>query len=269
MVEDDFIFIFPFQVSEEHSSSSPPHNGWQHELDLSPSKKTMLCSIPSPHFVFRMAGCFPDECIFAFARMSARIIEGEYRDVAWERLVEDIDGFLCLYHHLFGIPPSVITPYLIIPLHMIHLFVTMYRVQPHIPVSCLCANGRKMDRDLCSRHLLRIIPLLLFRVGDNEGELAAIGLGIRLNAPSFLFEFMAVLRLFFMVNAVKVLADLDTMQPAMRCAQKLRHHNALALRLGLRPLRPGFLPAKRRAVGCIEGAFIVDDQAAASGPVMF
>jgi hypothetical protein len=54
----------------------------------------MLCSIPSPHFVFRMGDCIPgpswpkihsidNECIFAFVRMSARIIEGEYCDVAW------------------------------------------------------------------------------------------------------------------------------------------------------------------------------------------
>jgi hypothetical protein len=47
-----------------------------------------------------------------------------------------------------------------------------------------------------------------FRVADNEGELAAVGLGFRLNALSFFFfEFTAILRLLFVVNAVKVLAD--------------------------------------------------------------
>jgi hypothetical protein len=49
---------------------------------------------------------------------------------------------------------------------------------------------------------------LFFRVADNEGELAAVGLGFRLNALSFFFfEFTAILRLLFVVNAVKVLAD--------------------------------------------------------------
>jgi hypothetical protein len=57
---------------------------------------------------------------------------------------------------------------------------------------------------LCSRHLLWIIQLPC----SFKGELAAVGLGFRLNELSFFFfEFTAVHRPIFVVNAVKVLTD--------------------------------------------------------------
>ena len=48
---------------------------------------------------------------------------------------------------------------------------------------------------------------LLFRVADNEGEPTSVGLGFRLNALSFFFFEFMVLRLIFMANTAKVLAD--------------------------------------------------------------
>ncbi|KAN0072620.1 hypothetical protein V8E54_009549 [Elaphomyces granulatus] len=198
---------------------------------------------PISYFAWETAS----QCIFAFVRMSARIIEGEYCDVAW--------GPEGRRQRTEATKPE-------------------REEQQRRRAAVVPRNGSEAaseDMEVLIRcdsiengsgFMLKTLAPdypapLLFRVGDNKGELAAVGLSIRLNALSFFFfEFTAVLCLFFM--------------PAMRCAQKLRHHNALALRLGLRPLRPGFLPAKRRAVGCIEdAAFIVDDQVAASGPAMF